>query len=86
MKPNSVFHDDKSKNGLYLTNNKPYALFYIWEGNKNKRTKKLVTCWVENGVVHYEEHFSDQMRKFYENVSVFPPKCDKLRCNLRDCD
>ncbi len=69
--PISIYNDDKVKNVVYLTENKPYALFYIWDGVRNKRKKKWITCWIDNGIVHYEEQFSNQLQKFYDGVSGY---------------
>lgn len=57
---------------VYLTPNRTYALFYIIDKNIN-----WVTCGVkEDGIVHYDEHFPNQLEKLYGG------KCGYLyRCN-----
>lgn len=67
----SKFHEDDSKLVVYLTENLTYSLFYIWDEVKNNRTKKWVTCKIEEGVVIYEEQFSDQLKRFYDGVKGY---------------
>lgn len=71
LKPISKFHEDDSKLVVYLTENFAYSLFYIWDGVKNNRVKKWVTCKIEDGVVIYEEQFSDQIKRFYDGVKGY---------------
>ena len=52
---------------VYLTPNRAYALFYIMDKNIN-----WVTCGVkEDGVVHYDEQFPNQLEKLYGGKSGF---------------
>ncbi|MBU1143395.1 MAG: hypothetical protein KKH92_07100 [Firmicutes bacterium] len=71
LKPISKFHEDDSKLVVYLTENLAYSLFYIWDEVKNNRIKKWVTCKIEDGVVIYEEQFSDQLKRFYDGVKGY---------------
>ena len=54
---------------VYLTDCVPYALIYIWDAEHNGYSGKHVTGWVKNGVVYYEEQFSEQLKTFYQGVS-----------------
>ena len=56
---------------VYLTDNIPYALLYIWDENHNGCSEKHVTGWVHNGVAYYEEQFPDQLKTFYQGVSGY---------------
>lgn len=56
---------------VYLTDNIPYALLYIWDENHNGCSEKHVTGWVHNGVAYYEEQFPDQLKTFYKCVSGY---------------
>ena len=56
---------------VYLTDNIPYALLYIWDENHNGCGEKHVTGWVRNGVAYYEEQFPDQLKTFYKGVSGY---------------
>ena len=56
---------------VYLTDNIPYALLYIWDENHNGCSEKHVTGWVHNGVAYYEEQFPDQLKTFYKGVSGY---------------
>ncbi len=42
LKALSLLHDENKK-VLYLTDNIPYALFYIWDGKHNNYDRKFVT-------------------------------------------
>ncbi len=70
IKPYSLLHGSKEK-ALYLTDNIPYALFYIWDGEHNHYSGKHVTAWVKNNTAYYEEQFPDQMKCFYKGVSGY---------------
>ena len=59
------------KKVVYLTDNIPYALFYIWDSEHNKCNAKHVTGWTKNDVAYYEEQFPDQLRTFYQGVSGY---------------
>ena len=67
---NAKSHDGKS-NVLYLTDNLPYSLFYIWDSKHNLKKGKHVTCGIKNGIVYYEEQFENQLKRFYDGVSGF---------------
>jgi hypothetical protein len=54
-----------------LTDNIPYALYYIWDKKHNDYSGKYVTGWIKNGIAYYEEQFSDQLRTFYKGVSGY---------------
>lgn len=57
---------------VYLTPNRAYALFYIIDKSIN-----WVTCAVkENGVVHYDEHFPEQLKKLYRKKSGYLYRCN----------
>lgn len=56
---------------VYLTDNLPYALFYIWDAAHNGCSIKHVTGWTKNDIAYYEEQFSDQLKTFYHGVSGF---------------
>lgn len=56
---------------VYLTDNIPYALFYIWDAEHNGYSGKHVTGWIEDGVAHYEEQFPEQLKTFYQGVSGY---------------
>jgi len=53
---------------VYLTDNIPYALFYVWDEGRTGYAGKHVTGWVKNGVAYYEEQFPHQMEEFYRGV------------------
>lgn len=60
-------------NVVYLTPNRAYSLFYIWNGKY-----KWVTCGVrKDGVVEYEEQFPNQLYGFYNGVSGYIYICEK---------
>ena len=56
---------------VYLTDNIPYALFYLWDENHNGCSFKHVTGWTKNDVAYYEEQFPDQLKTFYQGVSGY---------------
>lgn len=56
---------------VYLTDNIPYALFYLWDEEHNGCTAKHVTGWTQNDVAYYEEQFPDQLKTFYQGVSGY---------------
>lgn len=56
---------------VYLTDNIPYALYYIWDVKRNEYDGKYVTGWMKNGVAYYEEQFPDQLKTFYKGVSGY---------------
>lgn len=70
LKPLSVLHGEENKKVLYLTDNIPYAIVYIWSSEKTGYGK-WVTSWLKDGVTYYEEQFPDQLKAFYEGVSGY---------------
>lgn len=66
----SKLHNSEEK-VVYLTDNVPYALYYIWDAERNEYDGKYVTGWMKNGIAYYEEQFSDQLRTFYQGVSGY---------------
>ena len=62
---------------VYLTSSIPYALVYIWDGNRNHNSVKHVTCGICNGEVFYEEKFLNQLETFYKGVSGYVYCVDK---------
>ena len=56
---------------VYLTDNIPYALFYIWDEQRNEYSGKYVTGWMRDGVAWYEEQFPEQLKTFYKGVSGY---------------
>ncbi len=71
LKPVSKLHNGLSDAVVYLTANRAYALFYIWDANHNIRTNKWVTCAIKNGVCTYYEQFPDQLKAFYDGVKGY---------------
>lgn len=78
LEPFSKFHDDITKKVVYLTENKAYSLFYIWDAKHNNLSTKYVTCWIKDGITHYEEQFSNQLSELYKNVSGYIYSFDNL--------
>ena len=70
LKAYSMLHGTDKK-VVYLTDNIPYALFYIWDGNHNNYTRKFVTGWIKNNIACYEEMFPNQLETFYKDVSGY---------------
>lgn len=56
---------------MYLTDNIPYSLFYIWDKTHNHFDGKHVTAWIKDGTAYYEEQFPDQLKAFYSGVSGY---------------
>ena len=54
---------------VYLTDNIPYALFYVWDEGLTGSPVKHVTGWVKGGEAHYEEQFPHQLKRFYRGVA-----------------
>lgn len=44
LKASSLLYNTNKK-VVYLTDNIPYALFYIWDGKHNNYDRKFVTGW-----------------------------------------
>ena len=70
LKASSLLHGTE-KTVAYLTDNIPYALFYIWDGNHNIYNRKFVTGWIKNNIACYEEMFPNQLEIFYKSVSGY---------------
>lgn len=70
LNPFSTLHGTDKK-AVFLTDNIPYSLFYIWDKNHNHHEGKHVTAWIKNGSAYYEEQFPDQLRTFYSGVSGY---------------
>lgn len=65
------FLQGTDKKVVYLTDNIPYALFYIWNGNHNNYDRKFVTGYMKNKTACYEEVFPNQLEAFYKGVSGY---------------
>ncbi|MDE6763552.1 MAG: hypothetical protein K2J73_07720 [Oscillospiraceae bacterium] len=70
LKASSLLHETNKK-VVYLTDNIPYALLYIWNGKHNNYDRKFVTGWIKNKIACYEEIFPNQLEIFYKNVSGY---------------
>ncbi len=68
---NSRLHGTDDVKVVYLTDNRAYALFYIWDAEHNIRQGKHVTGWIKDGTVYYEEQFPEQLSAFYKGVSGY---------------
>lgn len=53
---------------VYLTDNIPYALLYVWDEGLTGSPVKHVTGWVKGGTAHYEEQFPHQLERFYRGA------------------
>lgn len=65
IKVTSKLHGTDDTKVLYLTDNLPYSLFYIWDATHNIKTGKHITAWIKDGIVYYEEQFKGQLEAFY---------------------
>ena len=70
LEARSRLHQSEEK-VVYLTDNRPYALFYIWDAVRNGSDGKHVTAWTRNGKTYYEEQFPEQLKVFYQGVSGY---------------
>lgn len=70
LEARSKLHNSEEK-VVYLTDNIPYALYYIWDAKRNEYDGKYVTGWMKNGIAYYEEQFPDQLKIFYQGVSGY---------------
>ena len=70
LKARSSLHSTGEK-VVYLTDNVPYALYYIWDAVHNGCGEKHVTGWTKNDIAYYEEQFPDQLKTFYQGVSGY---------------
>ncbi|MBQ3598771.1 MAG: hypothetical protein II987_05855 [Clostridia bacterium] len=73
----SSFHGGGEQKIVYLTDNRAYALLYIWDSVKNLKTGKHVTAWIKDGIVYYEEQFPEQLKTFYDGVSGYLYRVEK---------
>lgn len=71
IKAESALHGTDHTKVVYLTDNLPYSLFYIWDSKHNIKKGKHVTAWIKDGVVYYEEQFRGQLEAFYKGVSGY---------------
>ena len=70
LEARSRFHNT-GENVVYLTDNIPYALLYLWDAEHNGCNAKHVTGWTKNDIAYYEEQFPDQLKTFYQGVSGY---------------
>lgn len=88
IEPRSILHNTDKK-VVYLTDNFPYALFYIWDKEHNHYEGKHVTAWIKDGTAYYEEQFSNQLKTFYKDVSgylyIVPFSSDIKQMENREC-
>lgn len=59
------------ENVVYLTDNIPYALLYLWDAEHNECSFKHVPGWTKNDIAYYEEQSPDQLKVFYQGVSGY---------------
>ena len=71
IKAESTLHGTENTKVVYLTDNLPYSLFYIWDSSQNIKRSKHVTAWIKDGMVYYEEQFEGQLEAFYKGVSGY---------------
>ena len=71
IKAESTIHGTDNTKVVYLTDNLPYSLFYIWDSDHNIKRSKHVTAWIKDGTVYYEEQFKGQLETFYKGVSGY---------------
>lgn len=70
LEPHSILHGS-DKRVVYLTDNLPCALFYIWDGERIGYHGKHVTGGIRNGTAFYEEQFPNQLEAFYQGASGY---------------
>lgn len=73
----SLNHDNEEEKVVYMTTNRTYALFYIWDAEHNGSKNKWVTSWIRDGIVGYHEQFPGQLKSFYDNVRGYIYYCTK---------
>lgn len=76
LKAQSKLHGT-DKTIVYLTDNIPYALLYIWDAKHNGMSNKHVTAWVKEGITYYEEQFPAQLKCLYSGVSGWLYRIEK---------
>ncbi|MBQ9132980.1 MAG: hypothetical protein IJX64_00455 [Clostridia bacterium] len=67
---NAKLHDT-NQDVIYLTNNIPYSLFYIWDETHIGFRGKHITAWIKNGITYYEEQFPEQLKTFYKGAAGY---------------
>ena len=79
IKAESTLYGTENTKVVYLTDNLPYSLFYIWDSSQNIKRSKHVTAWIKDGIVYYEEQFEGQLEAFYKGVSgyVYCVECNE---------
>ena len=70
-------HDSEEEKVVYMTTNRVYALFYIWDTEHNGREKKWITGGIKDGIVYYHEQFPGQLKSFYDGVNGYIYFCSK---------
>ena len=70
LEPRGRLHGT-DKHVVYLTDNIPCALFYIWDGKRIGYGEKHVTGGIRNGIAFYEEQFPGQLAAFYQGASGY---------------
>ena len=70
LETRSKLHNTE-ENVVYLTDNIPYALFYLWDAEHNECSFKHVPGWTKNDIAYYEEQSPDQLKVFYQGVSGY---------------
>ena len=75
LRAQSADHDHPDKRVVYMTSNRAYALFYIWDPTHNQRQNKYVTAGIKDGIVCYHEQFPNQLKTFYDGVSGYLYSC-----------
>ena len=73
----SSLHGGGEQKIVYLTDNRAYSLFYIWDSVHNLKKGKHVTAWIKDGIVYYEEQFPEQLKAFYDGVSGYLYRVEK---------
>ncbi len=68
LRSGSILHGTE-RQVVYLTDNIPYALLYIWDLARTNYSYRHVTAWIQHGTAQYEEQFSGQLKAFYQGAS-----------------
>ena len=67
LEPRSLLHGT-NESVVYLTGNRVYGLFYIWD-REHTMGPAYITAGIVKGRVIYEEQFPNQLECFYKGVS-----------------
>ena len=67
LEPRSILHGT-NESVVYLTGNRVYGLFYIWD-REHTMGPAYITAGIVKGRVIYEEQFPNQLECFYKGVS-----------------